>query len=257
MRIVFPMLTAVLLLGGSARAGEDAVAVVRKAIKAHGGEANLDKLKMCMIRSEGSVDIFPVLLRDIEYTFKAELIAKPGRFKASIKYFQVISGVSQPYLSVHTLFDGDGHIVRDGRSEFLREQGRREFKTVAHQREVCLLTPLLKDRKFKLTVLDRKADVSGRAAVAVMVYHEDHQDIVLYFDKENGRLVKSKRNFFDFSHSKDGELVNIYSDFRTVYGAVLAHRIVTFHDGKQASAERITSVVVLETAPDEWFRIKE
>jgi hypothetical protein len=212
---------------------------------------------MALIRSEGSVDIFPVLLRDIEYTFKAELIVKPGRFKASIKYFQVISGVSQPYLSVHTLYDGDGQIVRDGRSEFLREQGRREFKAVAHQRETCLLTPLLKDKKFKLTVLDRGAMVSGKAAVAVMAHHQEEQDIVLYFDKASGRLVKTKRVYYDFTHSKDGELVNIYSDFRTVQGAVIAHRIVTFHDGKQAAMERITSIVVLKDAPDEWFRIRE
>jgi hypothetical protein len=259
MRTVLPLVTAVLLLGASdLRADEDAAAIIRKAIKAHGGEENLDKLMACMVESQGSLELYPNLAGVFEYTFKSELTAKPGKFKESVKIFQTINnGDAQPYMSIHNVYNGEGQIVRDGKGEFLKDQALKEFKAQAYHRTVCLLTPLLRDRKFKLTVVDRDAKVSGNAAVAIMVHHQDYQDIVLYFDKESGRLVKSKRDFFHVGKKKEMELLTFFSDFKTVEGAVIPHRVVTYHDGKQFSAERITKILVLETAPDEWFRIKE
>jgi hypothetical protein len=258
MRTVLPIVTAVLLFGGSElRADEDAAAIVRKAIKAHGGEANLDKHMTCMVESEGSVELRPAAVNLAEYTFKSQLTAKPGKLKASTRFFQTISGGTQPYMSVHMVYNGEGQMLRDGKSELLKDEALKEFKAQAHHREVCLLTLLLKDRKFELTVLDKEAKVSGKAAVAIVVSHEDHQDIVLYFDKESDKLVKSKRDFYHFGHKKEGELLTFYSDFKTVQGAVISHRVVTYHDGKQVAVERITAILVLENAPDEWFRIKE
>src|SRR5262249_16739876 len=210
-----------------------------------------------MITSEGSVEMPYHTSGVIEYTFKSELTAKPGKLKQSIRYFWTIGGDTQPYTSVQTVFNGDGHLVRDGKGQFLKDQALKELKAQAYQREVCLLTPLLKDSKFNLTVLDNEAQVSGKAAVALMVHHADYQDIVLYFDKESGRLVKSKRSFYHFGYGKGGELLTVFSNFKTVAGAVIPHQAVSYNDGKLLPLDRITSVLVLASAPDEWFRIQE
>ena len=263
MRMILSLATAVLLLGGGGlradtlSADDDAAAIVRKAIKAHGGEANLAKHMTSVVESEGTVDLMAYRISGIEYTFKAERTARPGRFKENVRVFQTMNNNTRPYTSIHTVYNGEGQIVRDGRSELLREQGLKEFKAQAHHREVCLLTPLIRDAKYKLTVLDREAVVSGKPAVALMVHHEDYDDIVLYFDKESGRLVKSKRSFYHFGHKKEGELLTVYGDFRVVQGALIPHRVVSYHDGKQVAFERVTRIMVLEDAPDEWFRIRE
>src|SRR5262249_48006738 len=92
MRTVLSIVTAVLLLGGSdLRADEAAAAIVRKAIMAHGGAANLDKHLTCRIESQGSAELEYSLSGVIDYTFKMELTAKPGKFKESIKIFQTIN----------------------------------------------------------------------------------------------------------------------------------------------------------------------
>jgi hypothetical protein len=252
------VLTAVLLLdGGNLRADEDAAAIIRKAIEAHGGEANLAKLMMCKIDSQGSVELVSGLDGLIEHTFKGELTAKPGKFKTSTRVFQTTAGITVPFASIRTVYNGDGQILINGKSELLKDQALKELKAQAHEREVCLLTPLLKDRKFELTMLDEAAKVSGKAAVALMVRRKGDRDIVLYFDKASGRLVKSKRDFYHIGDKTEGELLNFYNDFKTVQGAVIPHRVVVYHDGKQFAVEKITNIMVLNKVPDSWFEIEE
>src|SRR5262245_45077414 len=82
-----------------AKGDEEALAIVRNAIKAHGGEANLAKHMTCMVESEGSVVLLTIPIPGVEHTFKSELTAKPGKFKESIRYFQTINRRSQPYMS--------------------------------------------------------------------------------------------------------------------------------------------------------------
>src|SRR5262249_57621844 len=86
MRTVLPIVAAVLLLGGSdLRADENAAAIVRKAIKAHGGEANLDKHMTCTVETQGSVELMTIPITGIEYTFKSDLSSQPRKVKWPIR----------------------------------------------------------------------------------------------------------------------------------------------------------------------------
>src|SRR5262249_37188276 len=257
MRIILSFATAGLLLGArDVRADEEAAAIVRRAIQAHGGEANLDKLMMCMVESEGWVDIRHPDINIAEYTYTVHLTAKPGKFAASIKYFQTVFGGTKPYMTTRMVYNGGGgQILIDGKNQLLRDEAFRELRTVAFQREVCLLTPLLRDKRFKLTILNHGAKVGGKMTIPVGVHHDGHPDIILYFDKTDGTLFASKRDFYQFASGKGGELLNLYSDFRTVSGALIPYRVVTYQDGQQAAVERIVSIRPLASAPDEWFRM--
>jgi hypothetical protein len=261
MRIVFSLVIAGLLLGArDVRAGEDAAyatATVRRAIQVHGGEANLDKLMTCIVEAEGWVNIRHPVVNIAEYTYTARVTAKPGKFTAYMKYYQTICGGTKPYMTTRMVYNGGAQIVTDGKNQLLKDEVIKELRTVAYQREVGLLTPLLRDKKFKLTVINHETKLAGKTTVAVGVHHQDHPDIILYFDKANGTLFASKRDFYQFASGKVGELLNYYSDFRPVSGALIPHRTVSYQDGLEASVERITSVRLLESAPDEWFRIVE
>jgi hypothetical protein len=156
MRTALFAVAAVLLVGGNdLRAGDDA-AVIRKAIEAHGGEKNLDKLKMCLVRSQGTVELVPgVAAAGVVHTFKSEVTMKPGKFKAFTTVFQTSFNITLPFASVRSVYNGEeGQLHIDGKSRLLRDRALKEFKAQAHERQVCLLTPLVKDRTYQLSVLD-------------------------------------------------------------------------------------------------------
>jgi len=120
-----------------------------------------------------------------------------------------------------------------------------------------LLTPLLKDKRYELFVLDEEAKVSGKPAVAVMVRRKGDKEIVLYFDKESDRLVKSKREFYHIATQKEGEQLTFYKNFKNARGAIVPHRSVVYYDGKQFMESTITKITILKEAPDSWFEIEE
>jgi hypothetical protein len=256
MRTVLPLVTAVLLLGGSDLRGDDAATIIRQAIKAHGGEENLNKLLMCQIASEGTIELLPDLPAEADITFKSEVTAKPGKFKGSTRIFMRILDSRQTLFSIGSVYNGEGQLVTNGKKQLLREAALKEFKATDHERLVCLLTPLLKDPNYVLTVLD-EAKVSGKAVVGVLVHRKGNKDITLYFEKESGRLVKSKREFYHIGDKKDGELLTFYKDFKDVRGARVPHRLVVYQDGKQIMESRITRITILKEAPDSWFEIEE
>ena len=261
MRTVLSVLTAVppILNSSNVRADEEAAAIIRRAIKAHGGEQNIAKLMTCQIQSEGTVQPFPDgHPGKIVHTFKTEFTTKPGKFKVVTRVFETSSAgglnVTLPLASVRSAFNGEeGQLLIDGKSQLLKDEALKEFKALAHDRQVCLLTPLLADKDYELTVLDEKAKVSGNAAIAVMVRRKGNKDITLYFDKETAGLVKAKRDFYHIGNKKEGELLTFFKDFRNVEGAIVPHRLVVYHDGKEYSQERIIRISVLRNAPDSWF----
>jgi hypothetical protein len=211
----------------------------------------------CQIESEGTIDLLPDLPTGADITFKSEFTAKPGKFKDSTRIFMSILDVRQTLFSISSVYNGEGQLVTNGKKQLLREAALKEFKALDHERLVCLLTPLLKDPNYELTVLEDTAKVSGKAAVAVLVHRRGDKDITLYFDKESGRLVKSKREFYHIGDKKEGERLVFYKDFKDVQKAIVAHHLVVYHDGKQVMDSTITRITILKEAPDSWFEIEE
>jgi hypothetical protein len=260
MRTILAALATVVLVGpNQLRADDEAVEIVGKAVKAHGGEANLAKFGMCQIQSEGTVELVPDVPGSVaEFTFKSEYTAKPGKFKSFTKLSFSSSGTTVPVLSVKSVYNGEeGQVVIDGKSQLLNGEALKEFKAIAHEQQVGLLYPLLKDKSYELTVVSDNVKVSGKPAVAILVHRKGQKDIVLYFDKETNRLVKSKREFYHIGDKKTGEQMTFYKDYKNVGGAIVSHQQVTYHDGKQFAVSRTVGITLLKQAPDSWFEIDE
>src|SRR5262249_46855062 len=78
---------------------------------------------------------------------------------------------------------------------------------------VTSLVPLLKDKSFTLKALG-ESKVEDRPALGVQVSSTGHPDVSLYFDRDNGLLVKYAYPDRDPATNKDALHEIYFSDFR-------------------------------------------
>jgi hypothetical protein len=55
----------------------------------------------------------------------------------------------------------------------------------------------------------------------------------LYFDKENGLLIKAERRGFSAEQQKEVDMAYYYSDFKDVGGAKVPHKFLMTRDGEK------------------------
>jgi hypothetical protein len=86
----------------------------------------------------------------------------------------------------------DGKQAWERMGEMVREMPKEKLKEFRHNVYVMQLMHLLPltDKAYTLT-LAGEAKVNERPAVAIKVAAKGHRDVTLFFDKENGLLVKS------------------------------------------------------------------
>lgn len=206
------------LWAGSAFADDADVAraTIEKAIQAAGGEENLTRFNAQTWKETGKYygmgDALP-------YT-GIYSIQWPGQFKMEI--------------------EGVFTIVLNNDKGWVRANGETRVMTgdeLASQREdhfggwIATLLPL-RDKAFKLSTL-AEIKVGDRAAVGVLVRRETHRDVKLFFDKENGLLLKSENIVVSPEQGNKEVLQESYSrEYQTVEGAKIATKHAIHREGK-------------------------
>lgn len=205
-------------------------AVVDKALKAIGGEDKLEKLKAQTWKEKGT---YYGMGDGVPYT--ANYSSQwPGQFRMEIVGFFTV------------VLDGDKGWMKmnDDTTEMNAEQ-LAEQKESHYAGYVTTLTPL-KDKAFTLSPLD-EVQVNGRAAEGVKVTHKNHRDVNLFFDKENGLLIKSDQRAKDLENGGKEVLQEaFYSDFKDIDGIKIPMKIVIKRDGKQFVEAEHSDVKLVE-----------
>jgi hypothetical protein len=246
MRTLLFLATAVLVLEGS-ELRADEVAIIKKAIKAHGGEKNLARFLRCEIEKKGTATI-----DGQTYPFIATLTAGTGKFEelASL-YTPRMFGVGPTlFMSIRNRYTGEkGQFVV---SSLVFKEDRiantsmlKEYRAMAHEREVCLLTPLLRDREYKLSVLR-----DDRATVVVRIERKGEKRIDLTFDKMTRQLTQSAREYYDFATRAEGKQVTSYKNFKKVHGAGVRYAFTVRHDGKLFLEGEVKTITPLKKEPE-------
>ena len=181
------VLGAVLAVGGvCAGAGpgwasdKDALEVVEKAIKSHGGEDALRKALLCTRSDSGKL-----LQLEKPIPFTSEVTRSlPGKLRMDVeleKAFKVVIVVN-----------GEKGWERRGGPAV--EMGRQRLVELREEVYVQWLTTLVPLRKapFDLTALP-ETKVNGEPAVGVKVRARGHPESNLYFSKRTGLLIKVAR----------------------------------------------------------------
>jgi acetyl esterase/lipase len=212
-------------------ASENAKAILSRAIKAHGGEAKLAKLKIVSSKAKGTVKF------GSEVPFTHEIVWQwPDRLKNSVTL-----NIAKPVTIVETITGDDGWSSRDGKPGPLGAIKHDELRTQAHIRRLLLLTPLLLDKTYKLSVLDG-ITINDHPAVGVRVACTGERDVKLYFDASTGRLAKIERRVHDDAGQKEFLQEEFFSDYQDIDGVPTATKQLWRRDGKKVLEMTFTDV---------------
>jgi hypothetical protein len=215
---------ALLLAAGRSWCGGDedkeARAILDKAIQAHGGEANLAKVKATYVKGTGTIhfgDGFP---------FTGEWY-KMGTTHSKLVVDVTING---QMLRVTKVVNGDKgwQKIGDGATAPLKDDEVGEEKAMLYAAHVELLLPL-KDKAFKLSPLG-EMKVGDRPTLGLRVTRDGQRDVSLYFDKATRLLVKMETTVKDQGQEFMQE--TYYSNHKLVEGCQLPHKLAIKRDGK-------------------------
>jgi hypothetical protein len=211
----------------------DARAIVEKAVQAHGGADVLKKFQAWTMKSKGK---FYGRGEALEYTAETKFQV-PNKSRIELewpgsKFTQVLNG-ERGWMSVN------------GETQEMNKDLLTEARETAHAVNLTLIVPLLSE-DCKLSSLG-EAKVSDRAAVGVRVSRKGFRDVSLYFDKENGLLVKLERRAKDpMMGGAEYTSEVAYGDYKKVDGVQVAFKRTVKRDGK-----RIDEVEIISAEPAE------
>jgi hypothetical protein len=228
---------------GPVRAQEDARAILSKAVTAHGGEDKLSKLRADRVKVKGTL-----YLGDMEIPFTGEtLVQMPGQFKNVMD----MKFMGQNRKVVQVLNGDRGWVSIDGQSRDPDAAGLAQMKETLYMDQLVRLTPLLKDNAYQLTAL-KETKIKDRPAVGVKIAAKGHKDASLWFDKENGLLVKAEYTMMN-NQKKEVPQEEYFSDFKEVGGIKRPMKVVAFQDGKKLMDAEITDVQSPDKIADAEF----
>jgi hypothetical protein len=240
------LLTAALavVLVPAARGQDAAKEVIEKAIQAHGGAA-LDKYPAGRSKSKGSI-----VLLNTEFPFTNERVYQmPGKYRST---FEVTS--ANVTRSVTYVANGDKVAAfAGGLAQELNKPQVEELKTALYAQNLTRLTPLLKDKQYKLAPADGIV-VDGRPTVGVTVSSEGHKDVRLYFDRETNLLAAVERSGFD-AQGKPADNTEIYSGYRETNGLKYPTKVVIKQNGKRYLESETLDFKPLERVDPKEFRL--
>ncbi len=121
----------------------------------------------------------------------------------------------------------------------------------------CWVTQLfpLKTQEFHLSTVD-ETEVDGRKAVGILVKHENHESLKLFFDKDTHLLVKSQGKYKNPDDGKEYDQECVYSDYRDVQGTKQPFRCKSFLDKKEDTDLLVTQMQPFDKPLDEKLFIK-
>jgi hypothetical protein len=192
-----------MMLCGAARADDqaEAKAILDVGIKAQGGEAALSRFNRVHGKSKGTW--------------------YDGDKKTPMSYESFFDGRNKSRI---LSFDEDNKLrsieVINGKDVWEKDEDQETEKLSGERLKdrlefiyVCWATQLfpLKTQEFHLSLVD-ETEVGGRKAVGILVKHERHDPLKLYFDKETHLLVKVQGKYKNPDDGKEYDQECVYSD---------------------------------------------
>jgi uncharacterized protein YifN (PemK superfamily) len=232
-----------LALVGPLRAADDPKAIVEKAIKAHGGEENLSKYKAAHVKGKGTMTVM-----GMDVSFTVELYSQsPNKVRTDM-----VLEVMGNKFPVSQVYDGKkGWAKQADQVMELEGDQLQDMKDEAYGNYLESLVPLAKDKNLKLEAVP-EIKVEGKPAVGVKVESKEHKDMTMYFDKDSGLLVMTKRKSKDPS-GMEVESESYARDYKDFNGTKQATKILVKNDGKKFLEGQLTDVKILEKLDDSVF----
>jgi len=201
---------------------KEAQALVAKAIKAHGGADALAKFTGSVAKFKGK---FHGMGAAIDMTGE---ISSQGADKLKVDVSVEAGGQT---FQIVTVFDGDKGWIRVGNNTMALDKDQiAETREQAHAGWVATLTPLT-GKGFTLATTGELV-VKEKPALGVKVSAKGRRDVMLYFDKQTGMLVKYESHVKDEGTGQEVTEEAFVSAYKEVQGTKQAMKFTTKRDGK-------------------------
>ena len=141
--------------------------------------------------------------------------------------------------------------VKDGdqATEEMSKDQLKSHQDLLYANWEMMLVPL-KSQEFRLSLLD-EINVNGRKAVGVLVSHDGHDPLKLYFDKENHLLVKYERKYKNVDEGKVIVEETTLWDYRDVQKTKQPFKFEVFWDGAKVEDLSASAIKLYEQPLDE------
>jgi hypothetical protein len=222
----------------------DAKTIIEKAIKAHGGADKIDKVKATVVKTKGTVHVMGM---DIAFT-GTNSSQEPDKMRVEVD----VTVMGMDFKSTQIFNKDKAWVGVNGTFTEVDKDMVKLFQEKMYGSRVGRLTPLLKDKEFKLSVVG-ESKIGDKEAVGIRVECKDHADITLYFDKKTNRLIKTEGREKD---PMSGEEVNqevFLEEYKDKDGIPVPHKVTVKRDGKDFVEAEVTDHKVEEKLDDSLF----
>lgn len=243
-RVVYLLTGTFLMLAAPLSRADDrsqALAVIDKAIDAHGGESKLTKARQMVRTAKGVQELF-----GNKNQFSTEQTTQlPERFRDAIDY----EAGGQKARLIFVLNSDKGWQSIDGVPMELPKDRADELREEAYVIWLTTLVPL-KDKSISVSPLP-EGKVLGQPASVIKVISKGHTDVKLYFDAKTGLLVK-----LDRAARQAGLTINkeyFFSNHKEFDGVKLPTKYVELISGNKSIDLTISDYKFPNSVPDKLF----
>ncbi len=224
-------------------AGEEtANSIIKKAIKAHGGLAELKKFKAAHSQSKGTFH----LLQNSPITVETW-----AEFPSKIK---VVLGlqVNNNNVNIVQVYDGKKGFIKVGNKVIpFNKKLLDQFKQELHTARMMSLV-YLDDASVKLSTLGNfKQD--GRDLVGIGVSKKGFKDVNLYFDAKTFLLSKVSTRGLSPLNQQEVEEIRELRNYKKIQGLPSPTRVIVRHDDKLSMTLDVTHASFMEQLDPSTF----
>lgn len=249
-RNLFVLGLALLALTTAVRADDDAKDVIKKAIKAHGGEDVLKKNRVRPGQFSGEAHIeaegleltgtmqMTAVMKDNTYRFRQDLNLK----------------VMDMELRQSVGFDGKELWITLNDQVFMTYDSEDDIKLIRESNwaEEASDLVVLFEPGVELAIVGEDK-VGDHPVVGVRVSKKGFKDVLLYFDQKTYLLRKVQNQSLDFMSRKEVEQERILDDYTDLEGQKIPKKLTFFQDGKKLLDLQVKEMKLLDHIEEGFF----
>jgi len=237
---------ALILAPVAARAADEPKDVIAKAIKAHGGEAVLNKHKASQMKTKGKITLPGV--GEVDFTQETSSML-PDKLRDSLTLTIMGNDVT-----ILTIANGDKITIEaNGKEVDGGDAAKAALKDAGHIIEIGRLVTL-KDKKYELSLIGEDK-VEGKKVIGLTVKAKGQKDVSVYFDKETGLLAKLEFRGMEPGTGKEVNEERIVTEYgKSKDGTPYPKKVIVKHDGKTFLDAEVTEITYHEKLDDSVFK---
>ena len=217
----------------------DARKILDQAIEAHGGEAALGKFVAMYYKVKGTA-----FDGDTKTPISFEWFVQGDDKETAISYDE-----NDKVTDVEVVNGKEGWTKDASRVTEPMSKEQIEFQQEMIYLNWATMFVPLKAKGFRLSLIG-ETEVAGRKAVGILISHDKHSPLKMYFDKETHLLAKYQRKFKDDAGKEVNEEC-VFSDYRTAQDTKQPFKGETSWDGVKANEFRIVEMKLYDKPLDE------